>query len=334
MENISSVLNTYAAYTPQEDIRYNSSSGGIFSLLAINIIENGGVVYGVAMTKDMYDAIYKRIDRVSDLIPLRGSKYFQAKIGDTYNNVKEDLQHGITVLFTGTGCQVNGLKCFLQRDYSNLLTVDVLCHGTPSQKIWKMYIDDIERIHGKVLQITFRNKQNGWLDFGMKEEFVKRRSLFIPKDMDSFMRIFLQNYDLRPSCYKCRSKWYKKSDITIADFWGISKILPDMNDKKGTSLIIVRSEAGKKLFDNIKNKLIYKSVNYEDGVRDNPVEYRSVYKPKQRDSFFKDAEKMSYSKLVVLYNVDNELQGTLYSRTKKKIRKWKNCAKILGGVTK
>lgn len=319
--NEMSVKETYAAYINNDDIRYQSSSGGIFTLLAENVINNGGVVYGVAMTDDMYDAGFRRIDKIADLAPLRGSKYFQAKVGDTYKQVKADLLNGITVLFTGTGCQVNGLKCYLQRDYSNLLTVDVLCHGTPSQKIWKMYVDDMEKKHGKVLSISFRNKQNSWADFGMKENYSEDGSIFISKDEDTFMRFFLRNYDLRPACYQCRAKWYKQSDITIADFWGISNVLPEMNDQKGTSLVLVRTDAGEKLFGNIQDKLTVKEVSYEDGVRSNPSEYSSVSRPEQRDTLFEDAAKMTYPELVRKYKVDRDIPVKFSTRVKNKIKR-------------
>ena len=133
-------MECYAAFNKNEDIRMKSSSGGLFSLFASEVINNSGVVYGVRMSEDNYSTVYDRATNEQELEVLRGSKYLQPKIHDTYIKVKNDLDNGIYVLFTGTGCQINGLKNFLRKDYDNLICVDVICHGTPSPKLWKEYL--------------------------------------------------------------------------------------------------------------------------------------------------------------------------------------------------
>lgn len=220
-------MKTYAAIYNNNEIRENSSSGGIFSALS----ENFDVVYGVAMSEDCYGAEMIRVE--GDISPLRGSKYFQAKVGDAFKQVKKDLEEGRKVLFSGTGCQINGLSMFLGKEYPNLFLLDIICHGTPSPKLWREYAKYQEKKHGKLESVNFRCKDDSWIDFGMKEN-----QLYISKDTDSFMRMFLRNYCLRPACYECHAKRYKKSDMTIADFWGIENVAPEMNDGKGTSLII------------------------------------------------------------------------------------------------
>lgn len=320
-------LSVWAAYNTNDKTRYNSSSGGIFSLLAENVIRSGGVVYGIAMSSDCYSAEYVRVDDISGLNAIRGSKYLQAVIGDTYKKVKSDLSEGRMVLFSGVGCQINGLKMFLGREYDNLFCIDVICHGTPSQMIWRMYLKDIESRHGKVKKVSFRSKQNSWEDFGMLED-TDGKSLFISKDEDTYMRFFLRNYDLRPSCYNCHAKTDKRSDITLADFWGINNVDSSMNDGKGTSLVIVRTKKGRRVFDEIRPQLICKQVSYDDGVRDNPAEYTSVNRPAQRDKLFDDAKSLSYPDLVRKYKCDRDLPVSLKHRIKMK------CISILRRISK
>lgn len=283
-------IKTYAAYY-DNDVRQQSSSGGIFSLLASKF----DIVYGVAMTADNYSAEFVRAE--SDISALRGSKYLQANVGNTYINVKNDLKSGKTVLFSGTGCQVNGLKKFLGKVYDNLFCVDVICHGVPSPSLWEMYVKHQEQVNGnKVESVNFRCKKKGWKDFGMKENTV-----FVSKDVDPYMQMFLRDYCLRPSCYECKAKENKLSDMTIADFWGIENVAPEMNDNQGVSLIIVRNEKAIAMFDDMRSDLQCKEVSYEDGVRQNPSEYSSVKKPQERDAFFEDMHSMSFVELSQKY---------------------------------
>lgn len=296
-------MKTYAAIYNNDDIRKDSSSGGVFSALA-DMFE---VVYGVAMTKDCYGAEFIRVEN-NDITSLRGSKYLQAKVGNALKQVKEDLNQEKKVLFSGTGCQINGLKCFLGKEYENLVCVDVICHGTPSPKLWREYVAYQESKNGKLEDVNFRCKNDGWKDFCMK-----KNQLFISKGRDMFMRMFLRDYCLRPACYECHAKYLKKSDITIADFWGIKDVAPEMDDGMGTSLVITRTDKGQELFEQIKEKLKWKEVSYEEGVRGNPSEYKSVARPEQRDTFFIDMNSMTFKKLVNKY-----LEGPLWKRIGRK----------------
>ena len=312
-------MKTYAAIYNNNEIRENSSSGGIFSALA----DKFDVVYGVAMTDDCYGAEMIRVE--GDISPLRGSKYFQAKVGDAFKQVKKDLEEGRKVLFSGTGCQINGLSMFLGKEYPNLFLLDIICHGTPSPKLWREYAKYQEKKHGKLESVNFRCKDDSWIDFGMKEN-----QLYISKNRDSFMRMFLRNYCLRPACYECHAKYYKKSDMTIADFWGIENVAPEMNDGRGTSLVITRTENGQELFESIKSELKWKEVSYEEGVKGNPSEYSSVARPHQRDTFFADLEKLPFEEMEKKYAADIKV-----SFPRKAVRKIKRTInKILrGGVT-
>lgn len=283
-------MKSYAAYFDHE-VRKHSSSGGIFTLIASYF----DVIYGVAMTEDCHSAEFRRM--TGDISPLRGSKYFQAKVGDTFRQVKMDLEGGKKVLFTGTGCQVNGLQMFLQKEYANLLTVDVICHGIPSPKLWDIYARYRESQQGKKLEsVNFRCKDNGWVNYGLKEN-----QIYISKEKDPFLQMFLRDYCLRPACYQCHAKNMKLSDLTLADFWGIESVAPEMNDGKGTSLVITRTEKGQKFFENAKQHLKWKEVSYEEGVTFNPAEYRSPVRPEMRDTFYHDLTSISFPEIAKKY---------------------------------
>ena len=160
----------YACFNKDKDVRLSSSSGAVFSSLAEYVLNKNGIVYGVTMSEDCYSAEFIAVTDRSGLTKLRGSKYLQAKVGDTFKKVKVELQAGKLVLFTGTGCQVNGLKNFLGKEYDNLMCVDVICHGAPSPVLWRKYATYQEQKNGgKLKGIKFRCMDDGWTDFGMKE---------------------------------------------------------------------------------------------------------------------------------------------------------------------
>ena len=308
-------MNVYACYNKDLETRIASSSGGVFTPIAQRVLAKNGVVYGVAMTNDCYGVEYIRVDDEEGLVLLRGSKYMQARMGNVFKNVIEDLKAGKKVLFTGTACQINGLKKFLRQDYDNLLTVDVICHGAPSPLLWKKYaIFQEEKYGSKLESVNFRCKDDSWADFGMKENEV-----YISKDTDPFMQMFLRDYCLRSSCYACKAKDNKMSDITMADFWGIEYCALDMSDGKGTSLVIVRTKKGEEIFEDIKEQFCVKEVSYADGVKCNPAEYRSVIKPVEREVFFDDMRAMSFESLSRKYA--SPIKLSLLQRIKRKIKR-------------
>ena len=280
-------MTTYAAYAKDDNLRAESSSGGIFSLLARRILAVGGIVYGAAMSDDCYSAEIIGVEDEEGLSRLRGSKYLQARPGGNFKKIKKELLSGRQVLFTGTPCLINGLKSFLQRDYDNLYCADIICHGVPSPKLWKEYVKSIENEHGRVESVSFRCK-------GAPES---ADGLYIPKDEDAYMKMFLRDFCLRPSCYECPAKTIRKSDITIGDFWGIENIAPEMNDGRGTSLVIIRTDKGSRLFENIRSEIEYIETPYDESVSNNPSEHSSSKRPKQRDTFFADLDKLSFEQM-------------------------------------
>lgn len=327
-------IKTYACYLRDDDVRMSSSSGAVFSAVASYIFSLGGVVYGVAMTEDCYSAEFISVTDEEGLKKLRGSKYLQAKFGNTYKSVKKDLMDGKVVLFTGTGCQINGLKIFLQKDYDNLICIDVICHGTPSPALWEKYAQYQEQKNGgKLTYVDFRCKDENWTNFGMKEAIGQEENIkqnYISKGTDSYMQMFLRDYCLRPSCYECVAKDAKQSDLTIADFWGIDKVDSGMNDGKGTSLVLIRTEKGQMIFDVVSGQMKLKEVSYEDGVRGNPAEYRSCARPMQRDTFFDDMHRMSFDELEKKYAAP--IKVSFVTRVKRKIKKTiKSILRVSGG---
>lgn len=292
------VLNVYAAYNRNDSVRIISSSGAIFSALVQHILSLKGIVYGVAMSEDCRFAEYKRAEDITEALKFYGSKYLQAKLGKTLQTVKKDLESGKIVLFTGVSCQINGLKMYLGREYPNLYCVDVICHGIPSPALWRKYVSYIEsKTRSKMVSVNFRCKDQGWKNYGMKGSVYGRKEIYIPAKYNPYMQMFLKDYCLRPSCYECIAKKDKKCDITIADFWGIENVVPEMNDNKGVSLVIVRTAKGQEMFDNISSLLKYQVVSYEDGIKNNPAEHRSAIRPPQRDTFFIDMNLMNFSML-------------------------------------
>lgn len=283
----------YGCYSYNDNIRYESSSGGMFTVLAKEIISQGGVVYGTSLSDDCKQAFIRRVDVQEDLCYLAGSKYLQSNVGQAYQSVKQDLINGNKVLFTGCPCQVNGLVNFLGEQYENLICIDVICHGVPSPKLWRIYADFIEsKKQIKLVHVNFRSKIHSWKDFGLKYN-VNKKSFYSSKNENAFLQLFLRNYCLRPSCYECNSKKNRYADISLGDFWGIEKVIPELDDSKGTSLLIVRTKKGEKIIEQIKDQIKYLSCDYDQAVKNNTAEYQSVIKPPQRESFFLDVNKMS-----------------------------------------
>lgn len=198
------VLSTYAAYSLDVQERFASSSGGVFSLLSKGILNDGSSVYGVALSADCRKAEFIRVQDEDGLVKLRGSKYFQASVGVVFKDVERDLKNGLKVLFSGTPCQINGLIGYLgagcdavqiKAKCENLYCVDVICHGTPSPALWQKYVDYIEKErNARLVGINFRCKEKGWTDFGIKEIDENHQAMFISKDTDTFMQMFLRNY--------------------------------------------------------------------------------------------------------------------------------------------
>lgn len=245
----------YAVKHKDEATRAASRSGGIFTALSDQVLSNGGVVYGCVLT-DKFDAVHIRADNEEDRNRMRGSKYIQSKLGDTFKNVKADLDAQKSVLFSGTSCQVAGLKQFLGRNYEKLLCVDIVCHGVPSPKVWKAYLLWQEQKNNSAIRsVDFRNKgKYGWRDHVETLNFQNSKST----NSKVFRTIFYGHAVLRPSCYECPYKSVMHpGDITIADYWGIEKAAPEYDDNKGVSLVLINNEYGENKFNEIQCGVVF-----------------------------------------------------------------------------
>lgn len=306
----------YSCFNKNEEIRLKSSSGGIFTLIAEEIIAEGGVVFGARFDND-FKVIHDFVDNLEDLSLFVGSKYVQSKIGETYKTAKNYLKQGRKVLFSGTPCQIAGLKSFLMKDYNNLLTIDLFCHGVPSPKVWEKYVTHMENNAGsKMVSVSFRSKAKGWKLFSMSASFENGFKYSEPLNKDLFLVSFLKNLSLRPSCYDCRFKGINRtSDITLADFWGVENILTDMDDDRGTSLILINTSKGHEMFQKIKSKIMFKEVELDKVVLYNSAAITSVrYNPK-RDKFFQDLDQYPFDQTVKKYSKE-----TIYTKLIKKIK--------------
>ena len=299
--NPDSLINAYGAKSKNKEIQNNSSSGGIFSELAHHVLSQNGVVYGVSMFDDFSGCGFVRVSDEKELVKLRGSKYIQSSPID-YGAVENDLKSGRTVLFSGTPCQANGLRKYIRKDYPNLIIVDIICHGVPSNNLWLKYKDNIEQKYkADIIDVSFRSKKLDWKHFGMAVKTSNGKNLFSPLETDSYIQLFLKNYCLRPSCYNCKSKTMRLADITIGDFWGVKENYPDIYDSRGVSLIITRTEKGKSVLTDISDNLSIEPVEYSRAVKENIAEYKSVKKPIERNAFFEDSELLGFRKLVKKY---------------------------------
>ncbi len=310
----------YAIINKNENIRLKSSSGGIFTLIAENIIEKGGVVFGASFD-ERFMVKHIKVEDKDNLQKLRGSKYVQSNINDTFKDVKEILETGRMVLFTGTPCQINGLYTFLNKKYDNLCTQDIICHGVPSPKVWEKYLEyrknkDIK----EPIEISFRKKDNGWKAFQMSFKY-DNDEYKINHNEDVYMKAFLKNLSLRDSCYNCSFKDKNRiSDLTLADFWGINNVVENMNDDKGTSLVIINSEKGRGLLELIDNRIIKKQVNFEEAIKYNYPMFKSVPMNKNRDKFFDKLNSVDFDKLVKRYTKE-KITKRVMNKNKKIIKK-------------
>lgn len=305
-ESVNNEPQAYSCYNKDEQVRLASSSGGIFTLIAQHILNNGGVVFGVGLEKDL-TAVHSYVETKEQLKEFRGSKYVQSKIGETYKKAKYFLKQKRLVLFTGTPCQIAGLKSYLQQDYDNLFCIDIICHGVPSPKVWQKYLSYHEnRAGAKVQSANFRHKNKGWKSFSMSLLFSNATEHIQTLDKDLYMQAFLKNTCLRPSCYKCNFKsLHRQSDITLADFWGIQKVLPKLDDDKGTSLILVNSTKGKSMFYRIQDEISFELVDIDKAVSYNPAVNKSAEQNPKRQKFFDQIDMLSFDKLVKKYCSDS-----------------------------
>lgn len=292
---------SFAAYSKNEQIRKCSSSGGVFSVLAQIVLKHNGVVFGAAFD-DEFQVHHIRVESVKDLEKLRGSKYVQSRIEKTFKDAKEILRSGREVYFSGTPCQIDGFKNYLGREYENLITQDIICHGVPAPYVWDKYLDSVRNnINSEIKQISFRDKLLGWRKYSVRIEGANGKvemSTFLDNPM---MRAYLRDMCLRPSCYDCPSKGVKRSsDITLADFWNVSDFIDDFDDDRGTDLIICHSSKGMKLLQEAESAIECHKVDMRAAYENVPMNTSSRL-PTKRNDFMEHLEHGSFVESVQKY---------------------------------
>ena len=313
-------ISAYAVINKDEKVRLDSSSGGVFNLIANYVLDQKGIVFGATFDKDML-VKHISINNKNDIPKLMTSKYLQSVIGDTYKECKKYLNKGKKVLFTGTPCQIEGLLSYLNKEYDNLYTQDIICHGVPSPKIWKMYLKKLNKNTGQSpIQTNFRQKNSGWDLFELSILYPDS-SYECSHNADVYMQAFLSNYTLRDSCYNCSFKKISRlSDITLGDFWGIDKIDKSMNDNKGTSLVIINSKKGEELLNILKKKCKIKAVDFDNSIKYNPAYFQSCNMPNKREEFFSEINEDNFDQVVNKYTKKSIYKRVL-SKGKRIIKK-------------
>ena len=271
--------NGYSAYCSSPTIRNISSSGGMFAAIANHIIRQHGVVFGAAFDDEFNVVITSTED---DITPMMGSKYTKAKTGSTYKECKDYLESGRIVLYTGTPCQIYGLKGFLKKDYDNLYTVDIFCHGTPSAISWQRYLKSLGKpIHS----VNFRDKRNGWTNYGISIKFTDGTELYEHHNDNRFMKLFLSNNILNTTCFNCQYRANSHADISIGDLWGHEQLGNQVpQDNKGLSAVVVHTDKGQHLLEQLD--IVKKPISYDFIKKNNCIDM-SLPKPQTHDFYTK-----------------------------------------------
>ena len=278
----------FAAWSRDEEMRINSTSGGVFSELAKQILKNGGHVVGARYKPD-HTVEHYCISDVKDLPLLRQSKYLQSEMGHTYREVKALMKTGDPVLFCGTPCQAAGLLSYMGKEYENLTVCDFICRGVTSPMVYKMYLADLEKEDSAPVEtIHFKNKNIGWNQFCTFIRFTNGKIYQKDRYQDTYMYGYLvPGFYLRPCCYECKFKVIPRvADISLGDFWGIGNTRPHLDKNKGTSIVFINTEKGRELFFAAQQNLVSEECRLEEALGGNPHILHSAAKSKNRKRFF------------------------------------------------
>lgn len=286
-------LYALAGYSMSDEMQMESTSGGIFPLLALAVLKKGGSVYGAAYNED-WGVDHIGVKDRENLKRLQKSKYIQSDNGNIFREVKKLLENDQLVLFSGTPCQISALKTFLGSDYDHLLCVGVICHGVSAPIVWKKYLKVFHK--GKRIEkINFRNKKYGWKNLVFSMTYTDGSEYLCPSTQEPFFSGFLNNLFLRRSCYHCEFKADRtECDIMLGDAWGADAYAPKMKNEKGTSLVLVYNEKGERWIKEIENSLKCERIVLGKAIRYNPRLINSVKWNENRTYFYDDLKKMSF----------------------------------------
>lgn len=321
-----------AIKSKNQEERGNSTSGGVFPLLAKTVLSDGGIIYGASYQEDFTVRHIAATDQ--KMLPfLQGAKYVQSIIGTCFQEIQKQLQSGRTVLFSGTPCQCAGLKTFLKKEYNNLITVDLICHGVPSPKVWQTYIDyraEKENNGMRPVKINMRSKVSGWSRYSAEFDYGEGKITRIQNNQDLFIKAFIGNICLRPSCSECKAKGVERcTDLTLGDYWGIWNQHPDFDDNKGISIVFVHTKQGRKLLKQLQNQMDYLEVDIQDAYKENVSLVDSSKKHEKRKEFMEEVTAENFEKLVNLYFPKKEAEKLgiiqrIKGKIKRNVKKTKN----------
>lgn len=310
----------FAAYTKDEAIRLDSTSGGIHSMLALKMYEKNAYVGGAVYNPD--HTVSQIVDDNPSRLPeIRSSKYLQSNAEGVYKEIRSLLIKGENVFFCGCPCQIHALYNFLGKEYENLVTCDFICRGVNSPKVFLKYMEMLERQFGaKATEIKFKNKKWGWHNFSMRVNFENGKQYVQDRYHDAFFVGYLQYGGFtRPSCYKCQFKGFpQKADISLADFWGIERLDSAMDQDKGTSLVMINSDKGLNLFNSIGDSIIYQQFTLQQALGDNQAAIKSLIATKSnRDEFFNALDNKPFEKVAHDFFPMPTLKRVLAKKTKR-----------------
>lgn len=282
-------IKVYAVRNKDEEVRAKSSSGGAFSAIASYVLKKGGVVFGAAFDEN-FEIVHTYVESEEEMFRLRGSKYVQSKIGDAYKQAKDFLEQGRMVLFSGTACQTSGLLGYLGKDYDNLITQDLVCHGVPSPMVWRKYLKLRQQLaKSPIKSIFFRDKTYGWHNWHIAFDFEDGTQYKRSQFEDRMIVAFLRGKCSRECCYDCQFKQKcRLADFTLADLWGVEGMAAELDDDKGLSACFVNSPKAAAVFEEIKEGLIYKEVELDKAVNGNLAMIESEKLPDNRKDFLRD----------------------------------------------
>lgn len=325
-------LHTIAAINKDMSVRWNSTSGGAFSALAEGVLKENGYIGG-AVYDDMFSVHQIVTDNTEDLPKLRSSKYLQSNAEGFYRSVKKAVKTGKPVLVCGTPCQMAGLRGFLHKDYENLIIVDFICRGVNSPKVYRAYLDSLEKkYNSKVVYVKAKNKELGWRNLTRKVTFANGQSYYGVHMQDDFRRGYHINVFCRPSCYDCKFKGFPRiADITIADYWGIEKVDKNLDNNIGTSMMLLNSKKGETYFEKIKDGLEYKETPFESIFGGNIALRKSIEPAKiDRKAFFEDLDKNDFDYVTNKYYPLRDSSNGVKNKIKNIIRPYYRLYKSLG----
>lgn len=275
----------FAAIYKDESIRKESSSGGVFFALAQWVINQGGVVFG-ARWNEAWEVVHDFADTLDGVRAFMKSKYVQSRIGDTYLQAKKFLDAGRWVLFSGTPCQLAGLRAFLGKGYEHLLQVDLICHGVPSPGVWRKYLESYFP-NENILSVNMREKEIGWDKYRI-HVLTNRSTYLVDKASNPYITGFLNNTYLRRSCYHCVFRQYHRaSDLTIADYWGVKRECPEMYDGRGTSVVFCHTEIGFSIINKLSDELALLPQEKVRAIRSNEAMESNFAMPDKRARFYR-----------------------------------------------